>query len=280
MKKISSFFKSYIDIIALIFTEHKDNISQVFKLSVADLKKTYTGSALGWAWAVIKPLFTVFIYWFAVSVGLRSGSDIGEYPYILWLVSGIIAWFFMTECITGGTNCIRRYSYLVTKMKYPITTIPTFTNLASFYIHLVLVVFAVVMFWVMGFAPTVYLLQLPLYMLLMFLFFNAWSLFAGLVSAISKDFSNLIKSVNIGIFWLSGVIWNVNNVGDSKILKIIMAINPVTFICYGYRNCFVDHKWFFEEPEKLAIFLGWYILLGILSLWAYKKLRKEIPDVL
>ncbi len=280
MSKISEFFKSYVDIIALNIREHKENMTQVLRLSVADLKKTYTGSALGWAWAVIKPVFTIFIYWFAVSIGLRSGKDIGEYPYILWLVAGIIAWFFMTECITGGTNCIRRYSYLVTKMKYPLTTIPTFTNLSSLYIHLVLVVIAIIMFWVMGFAPTIYLIQLPIYTILMFLFFNAWSLFAGMVSAMSKDFSNLIKSVNIGIFWLSGVIWNVESIADNKILNIVMKINPVTFICYGYRNCFVDHTWFFEEPVELAVFLGWYLILGVLSLWAYKKLRKEIPDVL
>ncbi len=280
MSKISDFFKSYIDVFTLNIREHKENMTQVLRLSVADLKKTYTGSALGWAWAVIKPVFTIFIYWFAVSIGLRSGKDIGEYPYILWLVAGIIAWFFMTECITGGTVCIRKYSYLVTKMKYPLTTIPTFTNLSSLYIHLVLVVIAIIMFWVMGFAPTIYLIQLPVYTILMFLFFNAWSLFAGMVSAISKDFANLIKSVNIGIFWLSGVIWNIESVADNKLLNIVMTLNPVTFICYGYRNCFVDHKWFFEEPEKLAIFLGWYAVLGVMSLWAYKKLRKEIPDVL
>ncbi|MBR4286298.1 MAG: ABC transporter permease [Clostridia bacterium] len=280
MSKISEFFKGYADAFTLNIREHKENMTQVLRLSVADLKKTYTGSALGWAWAVIKPVFTIFIYWFAVSIGLRSGNDIGEYPYILWLIAGIVPWFFMTECITGGTVCIRKYSYLVTKMKYPLTTIPTFTNLSSLYVHLVLVVISIIMFWVMGFAPTVYLVQLPIYTILMFLFFNAWSLFAGMVSAISKDFSNLIKSVNIGIFWLSGVIWNIESVADNKLLKVIMMLNPVTFICYGYRNCFVDHKWFFEEPVELGVFIAWYVVLAVMSLWAYKKLRKEIPDVL
>lgn len=280
MSKISEFFKGYADAFTLNIREHKENMTQVLRLSVADLKKTYTGSALGWAWAVIKPVFTIFIYWFAVSIGLRSGNDIGEYPYILWLIAGIVPWFFMTECITGGTVCIRKYSYLVTKMKYPLTTIPTFTNLSSLYVHLVLVVISIIMFWVMGFAPTVYLVQLPIYTILMFLFFNAWSLFAGMVSAISKDFANLIKSVNIGIFWLSGVIWNIESVADNKVLKVIMMLNPVTFICYGYRNCFVDHKWFFEEPVEIGIFIAWYVVLAVTSLWAYKKLRKEIPDVL
>jgi hypothetical protein len=79
----------------------------------------------------------------------------------------------------------------------------------------------------MGFAPTIYLVQLPLYTLLMFLFFNAWALFAGLVSAIGKDFSNLVKSFNIAVFWLSGILWNVENVADNKIH---------TFLYSTYRN--------------------------------------------
>ncbi len=280
MKRILTFFKSYIDIIALIFKEHFGNLHQIGKLSIADLKKTYNGSALGWAWAVIKPVFTLFVYWFAIAIGLRSGNSSGEYPFILWLMAGMVAWFYMTEIITGGTVCIRRYSYLVTKMKYPITTIPTFTGLSHLYVHFVLVAVVIAVFWIMGYAPTIYMVQLPIYTLLMFLFFNAWSLFAGMISAISKDFANLVKSLNIGVFWLSGVLWNIDNVADNKILDIIMKINPVTFICYGYRNCFVNQKWFFEEPEQLVAFLGWYALLGVMSLWAYKKLRKEIPDVL
>lgn len=280
MNKIKAFFKSYIDIIALDLREHKENMQQVFKLSIADLKKTYTGSALGWAWAVIKPVFTIFVYWFAISIGLRSGKDVGEYPFILWLMSGMVSWFYMTEIITGGTTCIRRYSYLVTKMKYPITTIPTFTGLSHLYVHVILVIVVIAIFWIMGYPPTIYLIQLPVYTLLMFLFFNAWSLFSGMISAISKDFANLVKSLNIGVFWLSGILWNIDNVADNKALNAIMMLNPVTFICYGYRNCFVDATWFFEQPKRLLYFLGWYALLGFLSLWAYKKLRKEIPDVL
>ncbi len=270
----------YREVISLNFKEHKNNLSQIMRLAVADLKKTYNGSALGWAWAVIKPVFTIFVYWFAVSIGLRSGKDIGDYPFILWLMCGIIAWFFMTEAINGGTTCIRRYSYLVTKMKYPIMTIPTFTNLATLFVHLVLLVVVIAIFSLFGYFPTIYLLQLPLYTFLMFMFFNAWSLFAGLVSCISKDFSNLVKSFNIGVFWLSGVIWNIENIANKPLINAFMKINPVTFIVYGYRDCFIYHKWFFEEPVELAIFVGEYIILAFLSLWAYRKLRKEIPDVL
>lgn len=270
----------YFRIIGLNLKEHRENLTQIMRLSVADLKKTYHGAALGWAWAVIKPIVTVFVYWFAIEIGLKKGGDVGEYPYVLWLIAGMIPWFYMSEMFTGGTECIRKYSYLVTKMKYPVMTIPTFTNLSKLFVNIVLTFAAVIIFWLCGYKPTIYLVQLPVYILLMFLFFNAWSLFAGLVSAIGKDFSNLVKSFITAIFWLSGVLWNVENVADNKFLTRFLMINPVTFISYGFRNCFVSETWFFEQPKRLLYFCCWYVILAVLSLWAYRKLRKEIPDVL
>ena len=125
MSTIKGFFKSYKDAFLVNIKEHTQHTPQVVKLSFADLKKTYHGSALGWAWAVIKPVVTIFVYWFAIAVGLRQGGDVDGYPYILWLISGIVPWFYMGDTITGGTGCIRKYSYLVTKMQFPVTTIPT-----------------------------------------------------------------------------------------------------------------------------------------------------------
>ena len=288
MKRIINFFKSYIDIFVLNIKEHIENVPQMFKLSIADLKKTYTGAALGWAWAVIKPVVTIFVYWFAIAIGLRQGSDIDGVPYILWLIAGIISWFYMGETITGGTDCIRRYSYLITKMKYPVTTIPTHTNLSRFFVHCIIVVIVIIIFCVSGYTPPIQIIQLPFYMILMFLFFNAWSLFAGLISAMSRDFANLVKSFNISVFWLSGILWNIENVKESSpIIYKLLMLNPVTYLCYGYRDCFIMNSqgsvngiWFWEHPKRLMYFLCWYAVLIFLSLWAYKKLRKEIPDVL
>ena len=106
---------SYINLLKLNIKEHKDNYVQVLRLSIADLKKTYHGAALGWLWAIVKPVVSIFVYWFAIEVGLRKGGDVDGFPFILWLIAGMVPWFYMNELITGGTECIRKYSYLVTK---------------------------------------------------------------------------------------------------------------------------------------------------------------------
>lgn len=280
MKKIKDTFLDYIRIIVLCFKEHYKNFVLIWRLAISDLKKTYHGAALGWAWAVIKPVVTVFVYWFAIEIGLKSGKPISDMPYVLWLIAGIVPWFYMSESLNGGTECIRKYSYLVTKMKYPVFTIPTFTNLARFITNFILIIAAIVIFWCCGYPPTIYLIQLPFYMLLMFMLFNAWSLFAGMVSAIGKDFSNLVKSLTMAVFWLSGILWDMANVSQNKLLTHFLMINPVTYISYGFRNCFIYHIWFFDQPKRLMYFVVWYVVTAAFSLWAYRKLRKEIPDVL
>ena len=121
-----------------IIKEHIEYRKQIFKLAKSDLIKTYRGSALGWAWAIIKPIVTIFVYWFAFEIGLRAGKDVNGYPFFLWLIAGIIPWFYMGDMITAGTSCIRKYSYLVTKMTFPVSTIPTFVSISNLIVNVII----------------------------------------------------------------------------------------------------------------------------------------------
>ena len=48
----------------------------------------------------------------------------GEVPYILWLIPGIMPWFFISDALTIGGSAIRSNSHFVTKMVYPVATLP------------------------------------------------------------------------------------------------------------------------------------------------------------
>ena len=262
-----------------IIKEHIEYRQQILKLAKADIVKTYRGAALGWSWAIIKPAVTIFVYWFAFSIGLRAGKDVNGFPFFLWLISGLVPWFYMNDMLTQGTDSIRKYSYLVTKMKFPVSTIPTFVSISKFMVHAILMVIMIMIFIFMGYPPSVYLVQLPFYMLLNFLFFTVFSLSSSLLSAISKDFSNLVKSFITAIFWLSGILWNANTIKIEWLKKLLM-LNPVTYLVEGYRNYFINQVWFFEQPKRLMYFIIILGLILIFSIWIYKRLRKEIPDVL
>ena len=265
--------------IQTIISEHIKWRGQIFLLAKADIIKTYSGAALGWAWAIIKPLITISVFWFAFTYGLRSGSGVNGFPFALWMIPGFVAWFYMSDMLQKGTRAIRSYRYLVTKMKFPVSTIPTFVSISHLVIHICLMVITALIFIVTGHMPSIYWLQVFFYMFLMFAYWTAWGLFAAMMGSMSKDFINLIKSLGTAIFWLSGIMWDVNSM-DSPTIQHIMYFNPVTYLATGYRNCFIYHKWFWEEPLQLCIFLGMAVVMFLMAIWSYRKLIREIPDVL
>ena len=164
-------------------------------------------------------------------------------------------------------------------MKFPVSTIPTFESIANMYVHWVLLAITIVIFALAGHLPDIYFLQIPFYMLLMFMFFTVWALFSGLLAAMSVDFLNLVKSFTTAIFWLSGIMYNVDSIHNPTI-RLILKFNPITVICGGYRKCFIYKQWFWQDPVELLCFFVTLVVFVLLALWAFKKLRKEIPDVL
>ena len=111
------------------------------------------------------------------------------------------------------------------------------------------------------------------------MFFIVWGLFSSMLSAMSSDFLNLVKSITSAIFWMSGIMWDVNTI-NIRWMQIFLYFNPVTYIATGYRNVFIYKTWFWDEPIQLAIFVAVFVVMAIAALWSYKKLIKEIPDVL
>lgn len=262
-----------------ILKDHFEYRKQIWKLAKTDLSKTYKGSVLGWLWAIIRPTIILLVYWFAFSIGLRKGGPIEGYPFFLWLIAGMIPWFYIRSMLPGGATSLRRYTYLITKIKYPVSTIPTFVSISFFMVHIVLVIFMIIVYMAFGFMPDIYYLQLPLYMLMSFMFFTAWALFAGVVSAISRDFLNLVKSITASLLWVSGIFYSANSI-NIEWLRQVLLFNPITIIVNGFRNTFVYKQWFWETPIEMRNFFILYLIMLVLAIWAFKKLHRDIPDVL
>ncbi len=259
--------------------EQITNRKKILFLAKIDLIKTYRSATLGWFWAIFKPAFAIFVYYFTFIIGLKVSKNIFGYPYFLWLISGIVPWFFIRDIIQDGIECIRKYHYLVTKIKFNVSIIPTYTTISSFYIHLILLIITFLCFIISNNSFTLYIIQLPVYVILMFLFFNFLNLLLSSLSAVSKDFASFIKSFTTAIFWLSGIIYDIESI-NIPWLKYLFYLNPVTFIVNGYRNCFIKHIWIWNEPIQGIVFLIELTIIIFLSIKTYNKLKKEIPDLL
>lgn len=262
-----------------IFKEHKRQLKQILILAKTDLKKTYRGSFIGTGWAVIKPAFTLFVYWFAFDMGIRQGKEINGHSFFIFILPAFVAWFFMNDATLSGAASIRQNSQYVKKMAFPVSTIMTFNNLAKLYVHFMLSVIMYAILLLSGYYPTIYHLQFLFYCPFMFLFFLVLTWSTAPMSAFSKDFQNLLNSVMMGVFWLSGVVYDTSAI-KLQWVKVIIYLNPFDFFITGYRNTFIDNKWFFDNPIRLCVILCEFLVLALLGAYNYKRLRKTLPDVL
>ena len=293
-----------------IAKEHHHFGKQILLLAKNELIKKYKGAVIGPLWSVVKPLFTLFVYWFAFSIGLKGAGNVKvifpelghaggvfEYERFLFMLVGFIPWFFINESIVQGAKSIRENRQFVTKVSFPVSTIMTYTSVARLYVHIFLTglmyLYLVLIGGKMtlpsgealagGISPSVYNLQILFYMPLMFIFFLALSWSTAPMSAFSRDFENMIVSVMSGIFWLSGIIYDsyllTGNLKYDWIRKI-MLFNPINFFANGYRNCFIYNRWFWEYKTELYVFLAELLFIIILGIFNYNRLRKRLPDVL
>jgi ABC-type polysaccharide/polyol phosphate export permease len=104
-------------------------------------------------------------------------------------------------------------------------------------------------------------------------------MFAAPLSAISKDFANVVSSFVMAVFWMSGIMWDINSIKIPWLSRLLL-FNPVTFIATGYRNVFIYKRWFFEDRFALLAFLVTLAGMTALSLYTYHRLRRDIADVL
>ena len=272
----------YLSTLGTILKDNWEWRGQIARLSKFELVKKSRGAVLSWAWFFIKPAMYIFCFWFALEVGLRvgnsSGAD-GAPPYLLWLCAGLIPWFFMQDMISTGCDVLHRYTYLVNKIKFPLSGISTIYTGAQMLIELMLVAVLFVIYFAYGQPLDIYLLQVPILLVLMFLFWDVFSIMLSQLSAISKDVANLMKALGTPIFWLSGVIFNIDKV-NVDFIQAIMDYNPVTFFVRSFRAAFYDKTWFWENTSATIGFAIVFVVTVVVMVLVYKRFNEEVADVL
>ena len=108
------------------------NRKLLLQFSVNDFKSRYAGSFLGILWAFINPVFTVLIYWLVFGFGLKAAMTDGKYPFIVYLITGMVPWFFFSDAFTSTTLVFREYTYLVKKVVFNIRILPLYPSFLYF----------------------------------------------------------------------------------------------------------------------------------------------------
>ena len=179
----------------------------VMKLAKNDFKTRYAGSYFGTFWAFVQPIVTIMVYWFVFSVGFRQNTDGIGIPFVLYLVAGIVPWFFFQDALVGGTNALLEYNYLVKKVVFNISVLPVVKIISALFVHGFFVVFTIILYAFYGRFPDWYYLQILYYSICVFIL----SLSLVYIScAVVVFFRDLTQIINIGLqvgVWLTPIMW-------------------------------------------------------------------------
>ena len=260
------------------FLKHIVNSRQLLLTLIKnDFRKNYLGSYLGLLWAFIQPITFIVVIWFVFEVGFRTGPVTGGTPFFLWLICGMIPWFFFTDAVSSGTNAVTANSFLVKKVAFRVSILPLVPIGSSFIIHLFLFSSLILAFLLYGKKPTLYWLQIPYYMLCTLILILGLSWLTSALRVFIKDVGNFVAVLlQIG-FWATPIFWPIERVPEKY--QYLIKLNPMAYIVNGYRDIFVNHIWFWENTTT---FLFWMITITILiiGIIVFKRLRPHFGDVL
>lgn len=258
------------------------NKGLIWQLSKNDFKNRFAGSYFGIFWAFFSPIVTICVYWFVFAVGMRGqAGEVNGYPFVLWLVTGLVPWFLFSEIMGSGTNVLLEYTYLVKKIVFNISILPLIKMVTATIIHLVFVALMFFIYFLMGYKPDIYMLQIPYYMIALLAFSSGCVFITSAIVVFFRDLSQAI-GIFLQIFvWITPIMWNdADMLVNNPVLAKVIRLNPMYYIVKGYRDSMINHEWFWEHPNMTAYFWIVTILLFVVGSIVFNRLKPHFADVI
>lgn len=270
------------DKITVLPVELWQNRKLIWKLSKNDFKTRYAGSYMGMVWAFVQPVITILVYWIVFEFGFNAKAEMVKdgitVPYVLYLTTGLVPWFYFSEALTNGTNALLEYNYLVKKVVFKISILPIIKIIAATFIHVFFVIFMLILAAFYGYYPDIHLLQIVYFSFCMFVFVLGLCYASCAIIVFFRDLGQIINIfMQVGM-WATPILWNINIIPEEY--RIIFKFNPVFYIVNGYRSALFEKTWFWEDFYSTMFF--WIITVIIFGIGGliFKRLKVHFADVL
>ena len=245
-----------------------------------DFASRYLSSYIGLPWAFIQPAMYVFVIWFAFSVGLRGGgqADSGV-PYAPWLILGLVSWLFISQSMVVTTSSIQEYSFLIKKTNVPVSMIPIIKLFSGLIVHVTilgLIILLLIFFY--GIYPTVYWFQIIYYLFALIILLSGIAWFTSSINVFIKDMGHVINILTTMLFWATPIIWPYSMLSGNY--KYVALLNPFFYIIEGYRYTFLEETWFFEYAEMNLFFWSFTIIIFVVGVLTFRRLKPHFADEL
>jgi ABC-2 type transport system permease protein len=244
------------------------------ELAITQFKLKYTGSVLGYAWSLLKPLLIFAILYVVFVHLLRFSSGV---HYTLQLLIGIVVWTFFAESVGISVGVIVANAGLIKKAFFPRTVLiiaSTLTASMTFLINLTLIILIAAPLHQIDLGSQS-LLAIPLIVELYVIILGAAFLLSSLF-VFYRDLGHVWEISSQLLFYASAVVFPLTPLflhGKERIL----GLNPLAQIIEDVRHALVT-----PTAPWTANMLGWPVAIplagaAVIFLLGYYVFRRLTP---
>jgi lipopolysaccharide transport system permease protein len=245
-------------------------------LAWRDLAVRYKQTAVGVAWAVIRPLLTMLIFTVVFGRIARMPSE-GATPYPVLVFAGMLPWFLFSTILNDASVSLVTNANLIGKVYFPRLIVPAATiavALVDFAVTFVLLIAMMLWFHVL---PDGRLVFLPAFVLLAILASLGPALWMTAMNVEYRDFRYIIPFVlQFGLY--------VSPVGFSSTVvpaqwRLLYSLNPAVGVIDGFRWCLLGGRTHLYLPGFAASLLvvAAFLWLGVAY---FRKTERTFADLL
>lgn len=250
----------------------------VGRMAAFDYKLENKDTYLGRLWAFITPLIQIGTYWLVFGLGLRNGRDVDGYPYLAWMLIGLIPWFFISSCMVKGANAIYAKAGLIAKIKFPIATAPVSKVLQELYEFVIMLIIMFAILFCLGIRPDWCWLNLVYYIVYSIVFLVSLALITSVLTMVARDFYKLLNSIIRLLFYITPILWVMDSM--PAIYQTIMQYNPIFYIVRGFRESILYGVSFFCQMNRVLLMWGINLLLYVTGCVLQSRFRNKFIDLI
>lgn len=238
-----------------------------------DIKVRYKQTALGAAWAIVQPFFTMVV--FSVFFGQLARIPSGGVPYPIFAYTALVPWMYFANALTQSSNSLVEHERMITKVYFPRLIVPMATVLAGLVDFALAFVVLIGMMLFYGLVPTVAILAVPFFVLLA----TATVLAVGLwLSALNVRYRDVRYTVPFLIqLWLfaTPVAYPSSLVPEQW--RSLYGLNPMAGVVEGFRWALLGQA----QVSGSLLLVSVLAVLGLLvgGLYYFRRVERTFADV-
>jgi len=245
-------------------------------LAWRDLAVRYKQTAIGLAWALVRPFLTMLVFTVIFGRIARLPTE-GDAPYALMVFAGMLPWTFFSTGLAEASNSLINNANLISKVYFPRLIVPTATLVVAFVDFLVSFAIMIAMMAWYRFVPDWRILFLPVFVALAFLASIGPALWITALNVKYRDFRYVIPfMVQFGLY--------VSPVGFSSSVvpqgwRLLYSLNPVVGVIDGFRWCLLGGRSELYLPG-LAVSVGVTAFFLWFGVRRFRKTEKSFADLI